>query len=260
MPHRPSFRLAPSFTALLLVMATDSLGAQGRRSGTLTGRVLDEQGVPVPNVEIAIAKLSRATRTDTAGKYTLALVPPGSYDVAFRRVSYAPMMFTIDISQGDTTEAEVKMNAVPQAMTTVHVEESRENVRDLGGFEDRRKLGVGRYVTREEIERRNPQVLSDMLRTMPGVMVKPAGMGRSVLRFSRAEGRGRSGDCPPTYFIDGTMAVGYNLDDMSVSDVEAIEIYSGVSTLPAQFAKARSTIMCGTVVIWTRIPGNKKKP
>lgn len=256
MTHLPSIRLAPLFTALLLVAATDALGAQGRRTGTLTGRVLDEQGVPVPNVEVAIAKLSRTTRTDSAGKYILSLVPSGSYDVAFRRVAYAPMMFTIDVSQGDTTEAEVKMNSAPQQITTLRVEEKGVNPR-LEGFESRKRLGIGHYVTREQIEARNPQLLSDMLRTMPGAKFQPAGMGRTVLRFARAE-RGR--DCPPTFFIDGTLAQGYNLDDMPVSDVEAMEVYSGISTLPAQFAKHRSNIQCGTVAIWTRIPGNKKKP
>jgi hypothetical protein len=251
MKHLPALCL----TSALLLAAT-TLDAQRSKTGTLTGVVLDERGVPVPNVEVAIAKVSRTTRTDTAGKFTLGLMPPGSYDVAFRRLSYAPMLFMIEISAGDTVEASVKMNAVPQEMSAVIVEEHSERVRDLGGFEQRRKQGFGHFVTREQIERRDPLLLSDMIRMIPGTNFVPAGLGRSVLRFSRAQG---ARDCPPTYFIDGVMATGYNLDDMPVSDVEGIELYSGISTLPAQFAKFRSTINCGTVAIWTRIPGNTKK-
>jgi len=254
MKHPASpWRLAP-----LLLLAASTLGAQASKTGTLTGTVLDEKGVPVPNVEVAISKVSRTTRTDSAGKYILALIPVGSYDVAFRRVSYAPMVFTLDITPGDTTDAEVKMNAVPQPMTKVIVED-RGNPR-LEGFEARKKMGIGHYVTRAEIEARNPLVLTDVVRTIPGTNLKSVGMGQSVLRFTRASGKGRGGgDCPPAYFIDGTLAVGYNLDDMPVSDVEAIELYSGLSALPSEFAKARSNLACGTVVIWTRIPNKKTK-
>ena len=249
---------SPWRLAFLLLLAASTLGAQASKTGTLTGTVFDEKGIPVPNVEVAISKVSRTTRTDSAGKYILALIPVGSYDVAFRRVSYAPMVFTLDISPGDTTEAEVKMNAVPQPMTKVIVED-RGNLR-LEGFEARKKMGIGHYVTRSEIEARNPLVLTDMIRTIPGTSLKPVRMGQSVLRFTRASGKGRGGaDCPPTYFIDGTMAIGYNLDDMPVSDVEAIELYSGLSALPSEFAKARANLTCGTVVIWTRIPNKKAK-
>ncbi|HEY9228099.1 MAG TPA: carboxypeptidase regulatory-like domain-containing protein [Gemmatimonadaceae bacterium] len=257
MRHLSSLRfLRPAVLAAPLLFAPLTLEAQSRRTGTLTGVVLDEGGVPVPNVEVAVAKVSRMTRTDSAGRFILALLPTGSYDVAFRRVSYAPMMFMIEITQNDTTDAQVKMNAVAQPMGTIHVEERPERVRTLPGFDDRKRIGVGHFITRDQIEKRNPNLLSDLVRMIPGTNFRPAGFGRSVLRFARAES-GR-GDCPPTYFIDGTMATGYNLDDMPVSDVEAIELYSGLSGLPAEFAKARSTITCGTVVIWTRIPGKKK--
>lgn len=238
-----------------LLLAAGTLDAQTRRTGTFTGVVLDTNGVPVPDVEVAVTKASRTARTDSSGKFILGLVPVGSYDVVFRRVAYAPMVFTIEISQGDTTEAEVKMNAVPQQMTTIRVEDKVTPHPRLAEFESRRRSGFGHFITREQIEKRNPHIMSDMFRTLPGTKFLPVGPNRQVvLRFVRAE-RGR--DCPPTYFIDGILANGYNLDDMSVSDVEAVEVYAGLSTLPAQFAKARDNLPCGTVAIWTRIPGKK---
>lgn len=254
----PSLRAPIRFIAiaLALVVAGVPLGAQSRRPGTLVGRVLDEAGVPVANVEVAIAKIERTTRTDSAGNFMLTSVPPGQYDLAFRRVSYTPLIFMIDVTAGDTTEAEVKMTAAPQPLSAVRVEEQPERRRDLDGFENRRRLGVGHFITREEIEKRDPHLLSDIVRTIPGTMFVPAGLGRSVLRFTRAQ---KMRDCPPQYYVDGVLLTGYNLDDMPVNDVEAIELYSGLSGLPAQFAKLRSTINCGTVVIWTRIPGNPKK-
>ena len=90
------------------------------------------------------------------------------------------------------------------------------------------------------------------MRTIPGVALLPIGMtSRSQLRFSRRS------DCVPAYYIDGVFAAGYNIDDMPVSDVEGIELYAGFAGLPAQYTNRRANPACGTVIIWTRIPGKK---
>jgi hypothetical protein len=36
-------------------------------------------------------------------------------------------------------------------------------------------------------------------------------------------------------------------------------LYSGLSGLPGEFAKAWPNITCGTIVIWTRIPNKKSQ-
>jgi hypothetical protein len=64
----------------------------------------------------------------------------------------------------------------------------------------------------------------------------------------------RRGDCVPDLFLDGQRAPNMELDDVSLSDIEAVELYSRISTLPAQFAPGNRT-PCGAIVIWTRIPG-----
>ena len=48
-------------------------------------------------------------------------------------------------------------------------------------------------------------------------------------------------------------------DEFPPSDLEALELYSGPSTIPAQFAPRSFTIgqrTCGAIVIWTRLPGS----
>src|SRR5581483_6773853 len=105
--------------------------------------------------------------------------------------------------------------------------------------------------TRADIQNRDPLLLSDMMRTVPGTMLTPTNiLGRMVLKFSR------SPSCTPNYFIDGLFAPNFNIDDMPVRDVEGIELYAGFAGLPGQFAKQMpGSKVCGTVVIWTRIPG-----
>jgi len=57
------------------------------------------------------------------------------------------------------------------------------------------------------------------------------------------------------FFVDGIMASGMGVDDISPSDIEGVEIFAGAAGLPSEFGRMRSTSNCGTVLIWTRIPG-----
>jgi hypothetical protein len=77
--------------------------------------------------------------------------------------------------------------------------------------------------------------------------------GTWSLRFESSASK-RS-DCPPQYYVDGHRVANTEIDDYPVSDVEAIELYSGPAATPLQFSQSASAYTCGTVVIWTRIPG-----
>jgi hypothetical protein len=133
------------------------------------------------------------------------------------------------------------------------VEELTRKRQLLSDFYDRKSRGFGYFITRDEIEKRNPMNLSDMMRMVPGAKLIPmTGTNQATLRFSRAQiGR----DCPPQYWVDGVKAYDLNIDDLIPSDVEGIEIYPGASTIPPQFNTREGTTICGVVLIWTRIPG-----
>jgi outer membrane receptor for monomeric catechols len=115
-------------------------------------------------------------------------------------------------------------------------------------------MGIGHFITRFEIEKRDPMTLSDMLRMVPGTRLYTGENGRTTLRFARSGGA----NCPPQFFVDGISAAGFTVDEMPPGDVEGIELYSGSAGLPPEFNRLRGTPNCGTVVIWTRIPGNEK--
>jgi hypothetical protein len=119
-------------------------------------------------------------------------------------------------------------------------------------FERHRLSGSGVYLDRAQIEARRAHYVSDVLRRIPGVRIMSDRSGRAVLRMGRTSG-GR--DCPPDYWIDGVRAQFFNVDDMPVADIEAIEVYRGPSGLPPEYNSRLGNPSCGTVVIWTRVPG-----
>jgi hypothetical protein len=237
-----------SSAIVFFVLGASTLVAQ--RPGVISGTVKDENGASVPNVEVAVPKAGVVVHTDSLGKFLVTRLTPGLFDISFRRLSYAPMTLSLQVTSNDTTDVDVTLTMTADQLQTVVVQGKAERKRQIQGFEERRKLGMGHFITRTEIEQRNPLVLSEMARVIPGVQLTPTNIvGRMTLRFSRRP------DCPPAYFLDGLFMTNFNIDDVPARDVEAVELYAGFAGLPPEFMRQMGTQFCGAVVIWTRIPG-----
>jgi hypothetical protein len=232
-------------------LVSTQLAAQ-TRTGSITGVVKDSAGTPIPNVEVTAIKAARIVRTDTAGRFLISSLPSGSSDFSFRRLAFSPVVLSVLIPAEDTTDVEVTLGVSALQLTGVVVQEHAAQRRVLDAFETRRKQGIGHFVTREQIEKRRPLLLSDMMRIIPGTTILIGENGRTALRFARV---GRPG-CPPQFFVDGMQVSGFSIDDMPPGDVEGVELYAGSAGLPPEFNRLRGTTICGTVAIWTRIPGN----
>ncbi len=117
---------------------------------------------------------------------------------------------------------------------------------DAVGFNARKRAGVGRFMVRSEIERRQPRTVSSIFRHLPGFRVNTANAR------SRIQGT-RGGGCM-TYFIDNGRyppVLGTDIDDaLPVAEVAAIEVYT-FSTTPSEYSTGDRG-SCSTVVIWTR--------
>jgi hypothetical protein len=63
------------------------VAAQGNPTGTISGRVTDPQGLPVPGVLVTVASPAlqgvRTATTSSNGDYILPFLPPGEYEVKF---------------------------------------------------------------------------------------------------------------------------------------------------------------------------------
>lgn len=227
-----------------------ALASSVRAQATLTGTVRDTSGVPVALAQISAFGLR--TVSDSVGHYVLGGLPPGMAAVTVRRLGYEPRDTSVELARGRLDTLLVVLMILPRDLPGVNTEaETLERVR-LADFYRHRQSGLGYFYNRREIEEKRVVRISDLLRRLPGVRVTPDRTGRSVLRMGRTSG-GR--DCPPDYWIDGVRAALLNVDDIPLHDVEALEIYKGPSSLPPEFNSRLGNPGCGTIVIWTRLPG-----
>lgn len=235
-----------------LLCCTSAASAQTQYA-ILVGMVRDSAGNAIPGVEVRIRGNGLAmARTDDSGGFRLTNLLAGPSSVSVRRMGFAPATVDVKLRPGRTDSLVVSLSAIAAALPGVLVQDEYDarSHRLLAGFWDRRSRGFGNFVTRDEIEKRDPHDFIDIARMIPSVAISSRG-GRKVIRFNRGSAR----DCPPQYFVDGMRIEAGMPDEFTPQDVEAVEFYSGPATLPPQFAPRPFSYTCGAIVIWTRIPG-----
>jgi hypothetical protein len=218
-----------------------------RQPRTLRGVVTDTTGAPLVGAVIEIVTLRRTTLTDSAGRFALTGLASGAALVRVRRIGYAQGSFTTTISDEDAVIAEISMGSLGQILNRVTVRENALASPRLAAFAARKKSGFGQYVTRDEFVDRNPRVFSDLMLRFTGVAAANDSRGRK-----RIYGRGK---CEMAVFLNGMRMLvpeGTGVDDfLDVYDIEAVEVHSGVGTVPPEFSGQGSA--CGVVAAWTRI-------
>lgn len=223
------------------------------RHGALGGTLRSEgTRAPVPNAVIEIASLRLRTMSDSLGQYQLVGVAPGEARVELRALGFHPVVAVVLIRIDTLSRLDVAMRPTPMPVVDVSAEVTvlRGNER-MRGFHDRRAAGFGRFLTREEIERRPVTETKELLRGMPGVRL----VGNRVQMAAAMS----SPRCVVQYFLDAVHIAGAPVDFLSQfrpRDIEGLEVYRGPAETPPEFSRGGAS--CGVIVIWSRTPGGRR--
>ena len=236
----------------------DSLGppvrprhvGKGRLSGTV---VTAAEGSPLAGAMVALTD-GPQTRTNDRGEWTLVDAPAGTRMVEVRALGYYPERRRVDVVSGGAP-VWVELSTLEAVLDTVKVTSSRLN-RDDNGFQERRRKGIGHFMTPKDIARQQPIQVSDLFRSMPGIHVE-GGVERQILM------RGAFGKCDPSIYINGMPmtsqranggVVTITVDDLNAwmlpRDVTGIEVYAGDSA-PVEYQQGMSG--CGSILIWMKL-------
>jgi TonB family protein len=256
-------RVLTSCASLAALLALPAVArAQADTTGTVSGTVRGPGGVSIVGAEVVLTPatpagggtvFARRVFTDDEGRFRVGGLPNGRASVAVRRIGYRPAVRQLEIPIADALT--LALEAIPQAMSTVVVRDRRV-ARHTGWaaqFHERRERGMGRYITKEDLDRRNAIRTTDVLRGVPGVQVASSIRGSAI--------RMRGARCDPLIWIDGTPALaGYlDVDNFQPNTLEGIEVYSGVSTVPVELRGPRGEEACGVIAIWSRMPEPRRR-
>ena len=110
------------------------------------------------------------------------------------------------------------------------------------------RSGMGHFLTAKEINKRNPWVLTDLLRSMAGIRMYPGRFSSYVVMMRDPRGNGL---CQPTVVVDNVRLIvdeDFPIDAIvPMDDINAIEVYTNM--VPGEFYNP--VTQCGAIVITT---------
>lgn len=227
-----------------LAMPTDAMARQTGQA-LLRGRVVDAgTGAGVEGADVVLQNRHAHVVTDGRGRFRFDLVRPGRYPIEVRRLGYQTRSDTLEIPAGTSLEVTLEISAEVTVLPGIEVV-ARSLVLESKGFYDRQRQGFrGVFLDRTAIEKYDPIYVPDLFKNIPGVEVLD---GRLVMSQSvTLMGGGRG--CEPSLWLDGIRSGLRNYNFIRPDHLEGVEVYTGAG------APEKYNDLCGTVVIWTRVP------
>ena len=159
----------------------------------------------------------------------------------------------VNVTSRQPTVLNVVLGPRVTVMDPVLVTARRNYALEKDGFLARQRSGWGTYFGHDEIEKRNPDRLTDILTAVPGIRIARGVGGASIVsdRQTSILGGGRGG-CARLW-VDGTE---WRLIDpgdadafISPREIAGLEVYKP-GTAPVQFRSMDDR--CVTVIVWTQ--------
>jgi hypothetical protein len=228
--------------------------SENSKKGVVRGTVvsLDNQPVKAARVEAPMWGVAVVTKDD--GTFNLEGVPIGTQLIVVRHIGFEVERVSVNVTSRQPIEVRVTLGPSVNVLDPVLVTARANYALDKDGFTARQRNGWGKYFTREQIQKRNPYNLTDILTEVPGIRIT-RGIGGASVQSERASyilGGGRGGGCTRVW-VDGFewhVAEAGDIDTfVSPRDVIGLEVYKAHEA-PIQFRGVDDN--CIVLVVWTR--------
>jgi TonB-linked SusC/RagA family outer membrane protein len=213
-----------------------------RQAIDVNGKILDENGQPLPGVNVLLKGTTTGTTSDANGAYRLT-VPDASGVLVFSFIGYV----TQEVSIANRTQINVSLNPDMVALSEVVVTGyGSQSKRDITG-------AVSTIDNKQLLSTPSTNLGQAMQGKVAGVVVgneNSPGGGVMV----RIRGFGTINDNSPLYVIDGVPTKG-NLNTLNLNDIESIQILKDASAASIYGSRAGN----GVVIVTTK-KGKAGKP
>jgi hypothetical protein len=226
------------------------------------GRVAGANGAAIERVTVSLLGVSDV-ETDSSGIFRFAPLAPGTYFLRATRIGNTPVLKNITVAANERVRVEITLNPIVHQLTAVVVraDSTVTALSDPSGFERRRRMEQGVFMTEEQIERRRAINTEQLFLTLPNVRVDTGGIVliargdisfKGLLFHSPTPFGAQFVDCVGVQvFVDGAvMPQPFDVNSIPPQRIKAIELYRGPATTPLELRSPKT--VCGTLAIWTK--------
>lgn len=252
--------------AVDLPLSTATTDVIGPDAALLELLVTSSTNEPLGDVilDLSNGPWQKRVRTSERGLALVPNVPPGVIAIRARRVGFQMGDLAAIVEAGrNTVPLHLDPNRAP-VLDTVRVMGSKRVSARLDEFETRLRIKAATaFVTRADIERRNPVDTWQLLTAIPSVKIVSLN-GTSVAQSARGSRPSLLAPNLPCNFrlmvngllipTQGDGAAAYT--DLSYlpppAEIYGIEVFAGASSIPLQYGGSGADKWCGLIAVWTR--------
>lgn len=218
--------------------------AESSALGRLRGRVVDSAtGAALAGADIMLIASGLHGQSNAAGQFAIEQVLPGPTGVVVRGIGYQPEFLEALLEAGRTATVNVRLRPAPFRLEDL---ETRIATAEYQGFQERMRLGTGKYWDAEEIRRYDGGSITALLGRKATFFREERGV---LLNFSRNR------KCPIPVVENGILQPPGVATFIRPERLDAIEYYSGPAQVPMEFQSLHlraNGFGCGLLVIWRR--------
>lgn len=223
-----------------------------RTPAVIVGAVTDSAGRVLVGAEVVARGDSVVARSDSAGRFTVRVPGWGPRQYRIRALSHEPQRLDVEVQGEEVDAGVVKLTPMAQALDTMTVTAQADPLDWRPDFEHRRRIGLGGFITEEQLERMPRITASQVAQLARRVRVE-----RGAIKLLYG-----TGACFPRWYVDGTF-VGTEAvvpgqrgglvlmpgeAQTHLDRARSIEVYSAAQA-PPRFSDFNG---CGAIVVWTR--------
>ena len=178
MSRKMPIRFESALFAAVVLLHASNLAAQPGRA-VLTGSVVVDS-LPLPGVEVLLPEHSLQAFTNDSGRFRLSGIPSGSHEIQVRHIGYAPVFLDVVIAPNDSLDRRIVLARVP-TLESVDVQASTV----LPSFEEHRRMGLGKFLTREDLAKQENRKMSEIVAQFRGIRIYHGMSGRAFIYSGR---------------------------------------------------------------------------
>lgn len=240
-----------------------------RAIGRIVGVYDDQTGTPIDSVEVRDMASGSTALTTSTGTLSLFFVDTAGSLIRFRKIGFKPVTMFVANAPG-IDPLTVVLERAAQTLEKVVVTDNAAVYHSpaLRGFEERRKTGMGYFISESQMRKEDNRPLSQVVRAhVPAVSIIERRSGSKWVSVALSR---RLDNCLVDIYLDGVQVSGTSggggsatvgsrassvrsgdadLRSFEVSDLAAVEFHN-VADMPIEFGHTGSG--CGALFLWTR--------